>query len=167
MYQGIIGDSIDYHLANGGLFNESQWGFEAGRSTEPLMLYLTEMWRQELDKNRIVGVLFIDFKKGFDSICHKTMALKLQASGISGNMYNLVMNYLSERKQFVEIEGQRSNEAEVKFGVPQGSVLGPRLFSIYVNDLPVVPSCGKIKMFADDTTLNCIGDSIDDVCLKI
>ena len=95
------------------------------------------------------------------------MALKLQASGISGNMYNLVMNYLSERKQFVEIEGQRSNEAEVKFGVPQGSVLGPRLFSIYVNDLPVVPSCGKIKMFADDTTLNCIGDSIDDVCLKI
>ena len=95
------------------------------------------------------------------------MALKLQACGISGNMYNLIVDYLSGRKQFVEIEGQRSSEQEVKFGVPQGSVLGPRLFNIYVNDLPQVPSCGKMEMFADDTTLYCIGDSMDDVCSKI
>ena len=131
------------------------------------MLHLTEVWRQELDRNRIVGVLFIDFKKAFDSICHKTMALKLQACGISGNMYNLIVDSLSGRKQFVEIEGQRSSEQEVNFGVPQGSVLGPRLFSIYVNDLPQVPICGKMEMFADDTTLYCVGDSIDDVCSKI
>ena len=68
-----------------------------------------------------------------------------------------------------EIEGQRSNEAEVRFVVPQGSVLGPRLFSNYVNDvnLPEVPSGGKLEMFADETTLYCIGDSVDDVCFKI
>ena len=95
------------------------------------------------------------------------MALKLQACGISGNVYNLIVDYLSGRKQFVEIEGQRSSEEEVKFGVPQGSVIGPRLFSIYINDLPQVPSCGRMEMFADDTTLYCIGNSIDDVCSKI
>ena len=61
------------------------------------------------------------------------------------------------RKSDSLIEGQRSSEQEVNFGVPQGSVLGPRLFSIYVNDLPQVPSCGKMEMFADDTTLYCIG----------
>lgn len=136
MYESIIGDHIDCHFVNKGLSSENQWGFKPNRSTELLMLHLTEGWRQGLDRNRIVGVLFIDFKKAFDSICHKTMALKLQACGISGNVYNLIVDYLSGRKQFVEIEGQRSSEAEVKFGVPQGSVLGPRLFSIYVNDLP-------------------------------
>ena len=167
MYECIIGDSIDCHFINKGLSSENQWGFKPNRSTELLMLHLTEIWRQELDRNRIVGVLFIDFKKAFDSICHKTMALKLQACGVSGNMYNLIVDCLSGRKQFVEIEGQRSSEQEVKFGVPQGSALGPRLFNIYVNDLPQVPSCGKMEMFADDTTLYCIGDSMDDVCSKI
>ena len=88
------------------------------------------------------------------------MALKLQACGISGNAYNLIVDYLSERKQFVEVEDQRSSEAEVKFGVPQGSVLGPRLnFLVFMSTI--------LEMFADDTTLYCIGDSIDDVCSKI
>jgi len=82
-------------------------------------------------------------------------------------VYNLIVDYLSGTKQFVEIDVQRSSEAEVKFGVPQGSVLGPRLFSIYVNDLPQVPSCGRMEMFTDDTTLYCIDNSIDDVCSKI
>ena len=61
------------------------------------MLHLTEAWRQEQDKNRTVGILFIDFKEAFDSICHKTMAFKLQASGISGNPYNLIVDCLSGR----------------------------------------------------------------------
>lgn len=131
MYEGIIGEAIDCHFVDGGLSSQRQWGFKPGGSTELLMLYLTEAWRQELDKNRTVGVLFIDFKKAFDSICHKTMALKLQACGISGNVYNLIVDYLSGRKQPVEIEGQRSNEAEVWFGVPQGSLLGPS-YSVYM-----------------------------------
>ena len=71
MYEGIIGEAIDCHFVDGGLSSQRQWGFKPGRSTELLMLYLTEAWRQELDKNRTVGVLFIDFKKAFDSICHK------------------------------------------------------------------------------------------------
>lgn len=64
-----------------------------------------------------------------------------------------------------DIEDQRSNVAEIRFGVPQGSLLGPRLFSIYVNDLPEVPSGEKLEMFADET--RCIGDSVYDVCFKM
>ena len=63
------------------------------------------------------------------------------------------------------IGGQRSTEAEVTFGVPQGSLLGPRLFSVYVNDLPEVPSCGNLEMFADDTTFYCSGNLVDGVCV--
>lgn len=122
MYEGITGDSIDCHFNKS---NKSQWIFKTGRSTELLMLHLTEVWRHELDKNKTVGVLFIDFKKAFDYICHNTMALKLQAFRLSGNQNNLIENYLSERKQFVEVKGQRSNEVTVKFGVPQGQYLAP------------------------------------------
>lgn len=94
MYESIIGDSIDYHFVNKGLSNKNQWGFKPNRSTKLLMLHLTEVWRKELDRNRIVGVLFIvDFKKAFDSFCDKTMALKLQACGISGNVYKLIVDY--------------------------------------------------------------------------
>ena len=130
VYKGVIGEAIDCHFINGGISSQSQWGFKSGRLTEFLMLHLTETWRQELEKNRTVGIWFIDFKKAFDSICHKTMALKLQASGILGSLYNLIIDYLSGRKRYVEIEGLRSTEADVRFGVPQGSILGPRLFSM-------------------------------------
>ena len=165
VYEGVIGETIDCHFIDGGISSQSQWGFKSGRSTEFLMLHLTEAWRQELDKNRTVGILFIDFKKAFDSICHKTMALKLQASGISGNLYNLIIDYLSGRKQYVEIEGLRLTEAEVRFGVPQGSILGPKLFSIYVNDLPEVPSSGNLEMFADDTTFSVLFWRLSGWCL--
>ena len=67
------------------------------------MLHLIELWRQELDKNRTGGVLFIDFKKAFDSICLEAMALKFQDCGLSGNLYNLIVDYLSGRKRYVEI----------------------------------------------------------------
>ena len=67
------------------------------------MLHLTELWRQEIDKNRTGGVLFIDFKKAFDFICLEAMALKFQACGLSGNLYNLIVDYLSGRKRYVEI----------------------------------------------------------------
>ena len=97
VYEGFIGEAIDCHSIDGGLSSQSQWGFKSGRSTELLMLHLTEAWRQEQDKNRTVGILFIDFKKAFDSICHKTMAFKLQASGMPGNLYNFIVDYLTGR----------------------------------------------------------------------
>ena len=131
------------------------------------MLHLTETWKNAINQGEIIGVLFIDFKKAFDLVCHQTLALKLQACGISGNLHKLLMSYLQNRKQFVEINGKSSDSCEVKYGVPQGSLLGPRLFGIQVADLPEVPSEGVLEMFANDTEYYYTGNSVDEVTLII
>ena len=110
-----------------------------------------------------VEVLFIDFKKAFDSVCHKTLKRKLLAFGIKGKLYDILDDYLRERKQYVVVNGQPSDHMEVKYGVPQGSLLGPRLFAVQVNDLPNVPSKGTLEMFADDTEYYCVGKTVDEV----
>ena len=167
VYESIICDQLDSHITKNGLSNKHQWGFTKGKSTELLMLHLTETWKNALDQGKIIGVLFINFKKAFDLVCHQTLALKLQACGISGNLHKLLTSYLQNRKQFVEINGKSSDLCEVKYGVPQGSLLGPRLFGIQVADLLEVPSEGGLEMCADDTEYYYIGNSVDEVTLII
>ena len=113
------------------------------------MLHLSEKWKATLEEGKYVVVLFIDFKKAFDSIRHKTSDLKLQAYGVSGHIHRLITSYLQNREQYIEINGKRSDK--VKYGVPQRSLLGPRLFKIHVFDLSEIPSKGEQGMFADDT----------------
>ena len=132
-------------------------------SRELLLLHLTETWKYALDSGKIIGVLFIDFKKAFDSINHKILKEKLKQIGVAGGLYNILEDYVEQRKQYVVVGDQRSDLAEVKFGVPQGSLLGPRLFAVQVNDLPNVPSKGILNMYADDTDYFYIGSSIDEV----
>ena len=93
--------------------------------------------------------------------------MKLQACGIGGNLHKLLTSYLQNRKQFVEINGKSSDSCEVKYGVPQGSLLDPRLYGIQAADLPEVPSEGVLEMFADDTEYYYIGNSLDEITLII
>jgi len=95
------------------------------------------------------------------------MGLKLLACGISGNLYSLITGYLTNRKQHVEIEGQRWNKVEITNRVPHGPILGLKLFSIYTNDLPEVPKGGKLEFFADDATFYCTGRAVDEVTSKL
>ena len=113
------------------------------------------------DENLKVGVLFIDFGKAFDSVNHTTLLRKLKAVGISGNLLYWMRSYLSNRNQFVQINEVKSDTSFIKFGVPQGSILGPKLFSLYVNDFPESITSGELYMFADDTTIFTVGDNID------
>ena len=129
------------------------------------MLHLTEKWKAALEERKYIGVLFIDFKKAFDSISHETLDLKLQACGVSGHLHRLLMSYLQSREQYVEINGKRSDHHKVKYGVPQGSLLDPRLFNIHVFDLPEVPTKGELEMFADDTEQ--IGNTVDEIAVII
>ena len=110
-----------------------------------------------------MGILFIDFQKTFDSVCHQTLRVKMQACGISGNLYLWLADYLADRKQVVQSDNAKSDLLNVEFGVPQGSVLGPRLFGMKVMDLAECHSTGYVKMFADDTECFCIGDSVENV----
>ena len=95
---------------------------------------LTENWKREIDDGKIVGAVFIDFKNAFDTVPYEVLSYKLQAVEITGNLHQWIMDYLSERTQYTEINVSRSETAQVKYGVPQGSQLGPCLYSVDVND---------------------------------
>jgi len=119
-----------------------------------------------MNNNEITGVLFADFAKAFDVIDHTLLLKKLKLYGLSSNTLNLLSSFLSDRKQLVSINGSQSSLLPVHFGIPQGSVLGPVLFSIYINDLPLFIEI-ICEMFADDTTLHTSHGQLDIVCRTI
>ena len=108
-----------------------------------------------------MGVLFIDFSKAFDSVNHNILLQKLKAVGISGNLLSCMRSYPSNRNQFVQVNEVKSDSSFIKFGVPQGSILGPKLFSLYVNVFSEFSTSGELYMFADDTTIFTVSDNID------
>ena len=161
--ENIVCTSIDDHLFDSGVLHPNQWAFQKGISTESLLLLLTETWKKAVDQGNKVGVNFVDFKKAFDTINHNILKDKLQAAGISGPFHEWIASYLTNRRQYVVVNGERSDIKLVEVGVPQGSLLGPRLFVIYVNDLPDSTPLGYIHMFADDTTIYYIGKDPEEI----
>lgn len=155
----IILTSLQTHITNHNLISEHQWGFRSGRSTESILLHMTEKWNKALDEGKVIGVLFVDFKKAFDCVPHDVLFKKLQAQGITGDFYNTLKSYLDKRHQFTTVNSCKSNLEPVKNGVPQGSLLGPQLFSSDVNDLPDDLTESETDMFADDTTSYSIRES--------
>ena len=142
--------------------NPNQWGFKKGHSTELLLIYLTETWKKAIEEGKAVGVIFIDFSKASDTVDDEILRLKLQSSGIAGKVATWIEDYLCNRKQLTVIETESSEVLDVSMGVPQGSLLGPRLITAYTNDLPKAVKSGQIEMYADDTTAFCIGENIDE-----
>ena len=163
--ESIICDTIDPHLNE--VLQKNQWGYRKGLSSESLLLYLTETWKQKMDEGKVVGAIFIDFRKAFDSVSHDILYYKMHACGLSGKLLCWLKSYLLSRWQFVDLNGFKSPLLEVKYGVPQGSLLGPRLFSIYVNDFSESISKGELHLYADDTTAFVIGNSTDEVVVKL
>ena len=147
--------------------NIRQWGYKKGLSTELLLVYLTEKWKMEMDRGKFVGIILIDFRKAFDTVDHSIMQLKLQGAGLANGVAEWINDYLSDRQQFTEINEEKSELQGITHGVPQGSLLGPRLFSIYVEDFPLCTSQGEIELYADDTTAYCTGNSIDEVHVSL
>ena len=107
------------------------------------------------DKNLVVSIVSVNFRKAFDSISHHVQLNKFQAVGVAGKLWCWIKDYSADRSQATVVNGFQSETLPVKFGVPQGSVLGPTLFSLFCNNLPdIVEDCdGKIHIYADDTTI--------------
>ena len=130
-----------------------QFGFRQQYSTFHALISLTEDIRKNLDNGNLGCGIFVDLQKAFDTVEHDILLAKLEHYGIRGMANNWFKSYLFNRKQFVSINGHISNQTSVKYGVPQGSVLGPLLFLIYINDLNLAIKFCKVHHFADDTNL--------------
>ena len=161
--------TITNHVEHHDLRNKHQWAYKKGHSTQLLLAKMTQDWRSALDRKLVVGVFFIDFRKAFDSLFHNILLYKLQSLGIAGDLWRWIRDYLTDRHQATVVNGCKSEALPVMFGVPQGSVLGPLLFSIFCNDLRdvVADENEDIEMYADDTTLYVAAKTHDEVAIML
>ena len=162
MHTRIIG----FLNGNGSLF-ENQYGFRPGRSCEHALLNAQNEILHAVNKKEIALLLLIDFSKAFDVIEHPIMLKKLEHYGIRGIALEWFRSYLSNREQFVTINNTDSQSKQIEYGVPQGSILGPLLFVIYINDLPEISDIAKFILYADDANIIVTGQCIDEVVSKI
>ena len=130
-----------------------QFGFRRFHSTAYSLVEITEKIKDSIDNGKYGCGIFIDLKKAFDTVNHKILLTKLEHYGVRGNILNWFESYLTNRKQYVYYNGISSDIASVSCGVPQGSVLGPLLFLIYINDLPNISDKLSFFLFADDTNI--------------
>ena len=124
--ESLVRDRLVHHMTERNLFCDAQHSFVPGRSCMTQLLVTIELWTKWLDKGDPVDVIYLDFKKAFDSVPHKCLLLKLEAYGISGTLKDWISDFLFGRKQRVIVNGKPSTCAEVLRGIQQGSVLGPR-----------------------------------------
>ena len=159
----ITRDSIVEFLMENRILSDSQYVFVPGRSC-PLQLFVcVEEWFRSLDALNQVDVIYTDYSKAFDTVSHNKLLQKLHRLGIQGNAWTWIKEFLTGRKQKVRVNDAFSDWEAVVSGVPQGSVLGPVLFLVYINDLPKAVGAESLKLFADDAKLDGCITSKEDV----
>ena len=148
-----VHQQLSEFLDENDLLHPNQSGFRPMHSTATALAKLVNQWSLNIDNNELSGVAFIDLRKAFDTVDHELLLHKLACIGCSNRTITWFKSYLGDRQQVTQFKGAKSHPSTIKLGVPQGSILGPLLFSIYVNSLPECIPEGIIDMYADDTTL--------------
>lgn len=161
-------DTVKSHVISENLITDRQWAYHAGHSTELLLIHLVEIWRKAIDENLVVRAAFVNSRKAFDCVSNPLLLHKLQYQfGMTGNILSWVTDYLTESKQFTIVNGKNSDTEVVRYGVPQGSVLGLLLFALCTSDMPSSIKRGTVYIYADNTTVYIIGKSIDEVTASL
>lgn len=154
IFEKIMYNQLYNHFLSNKLFFNSQYGFRSQHSTELAALELIDKIVTKMDQNEIPLNIYLDLSKAFDTLDHKILMDKLSYYGITGSSFNLIKDYLSNRRQYVEFEEMTSDFCYIETGVPQGSILGPLLFIIYLNDLVNATKNFYPIIYADDTALS-------------
>lgn len=163
MLEGIVREEITDHLYTNNLLKMTQHGFMKERSCQTNLLEFLDFVTQALDNSKPLDAIYLDFSKAFDKISHPKLIQKLQAHGVSGNVRKWIEKWLTNRKQYVSVNGEESDVELVTSGVPQGSVLGPLLFIIFINDIDdATAGINMIRKFADDTKIANIVETQED-----
>ena len=150
--EAVVQDHLQRYLLGNNLISERQFGFRPAHSTADLLNTLSQKWNQHLDNAEEVAVIALDIKGAFDKVWHNGLLAKLKAKGIQTKLLSWIESYLSGRTIRVALAGQSSSTAPINASVPQGSILGPLLFSVFIDDL--VKTCdNQLYLYADDSTL--------------
>ena len=152
MLERIIKDHLLQYFIRNKFITSRQHGFHPGHSCETQLIRVLDDWTSALELGHQMDVIYLDLQKAFDKVPHARLLSKLKSYGIGGKLLQWIENFLSNRRQCVHLHGSKSDWINIFSGVPQGSVLGPFLFIVYVNDMPNVVS-SDLYMFADDTKL--------------
>ena len=147
-----ITEHIKNHMVTNGFFSTFQYGFIPGRSAPLQLLTVLETWEESIENGYDIDCIYVDFMKAFDTVPHKRLIVKMKCYGIVDPILGWVESFLSNRTQYVSVNGKCWELKAVTSGIPQGSVLGPILFVIYINDLPDVVN-KYLYLFADDSKI--------------
>jgi hypothetical protein len=161
IFESILCDQLNYHFKT--LFNNALAAYRRKYSCENVLLKCVEDWKRCLDEGQSIGCLMIDLSKAFDCLPHGLLTAKLHAYGLDRNACKLILSYLSDRGQRVKLGSHRSAWKTLDRGVPQGSLLGPLLFNVFLNDYFAFLDC-QVYNYADDITL--CSQSNDLTCIK-